>query len=83
MLFFTCVLRRLELFAKLRSVLCRHFLESFVNKVAAAGSFSSQYCVLFTSIMCKRRCGAPVLEEFCILDNWLLIVVISTLDNIS
>ena len=73
MLFFARVLRRLELFAKLGSILCHHFLECSVNKMAAAGSFSSQYRVLFTSIMSTRRCGAPVLEEFRMLDNWLLV----------
>ena len=83
MLIFEHVLRRLELFAKLGSVLCHHFLECSVNKMAAVGSFLSQYRVLFMSIMSTRKCGAPVLEEFCKLDNWLVIVVISTLNNIS
>ena len=57
-----CVLRRLELFAKLRGVLCHHFLEYFANEMAATGSFSAQYRALFTRIMSTRRCGATVLD---------------------
>ena len=32
-LFFVCVLQRLELFVKLGGILCRHFLKRSVNKM--------------------------------------------------
>ena len=61
MLFQSCLVK-IRALVRLGGVLCRHFLERYVNKMAAAGCFSSRYRALFAGIVSTRRCGAPTLE---------------------
>ena len=84
MLFFTCILRRLELFVKLGGVLCCHFFERSVNKMAAAGSFFvTVSCVIRGYHVYKEVWSPNIGKNFVRSITDSLYPVISTLDDIS